>query len=87
MCEAWLDYIYMQKIKFSSNGARQLLCDFDYIKIWLNNNKINDNIHNKLVKNEILRRCEGVGRLLLRNPGERITMNDKKYQRKPSGNF
>lgn len=34
-----------------------------------------------MLKNEVLRRCEGVGRLLLRSPGEHIKMNDKKSQR------
>lgn len=30
-----------------------------------------------MLKNEVLRRCEGVGRLLLRSPGDQVKMNDK----------
>lgn len=78
MCEAWLDHIYMNKIKFSQYGACQLLCDFGYVETWLTNCSVmSQTMRKKMVKNEVLRRCEGVGRLLLRCPGEQIKMVDK----------
>ncbi|XP_063932063.1 uncharacterized protein LOC135144042 isoform X2 [Zophobas morio] len=78
MCESWLDHIYMNKIKFSQHGACQLLCDFGYVETWLTNcSVISQTMRKKMVKNEVLRRCEGVGRLLLRCPGEQIKMVDK----------
>ncbi|VEN60763.1 unnamed protein product [Callosobruchus maculatus] len=78
VCESWLDHIYTNKIKFSEHGACQLLCDFASVTAWLTNCLIvSETMRNKLLKNEILKRCEGVGRLLLRCPGEKIKMADK----------
>ncbi|RZC41876.1 coiled-coil domain-containing protein 142, partial [Asbolus verrucosus] len=78
MCESWLDHIYINKIKFSQYGACQLLCDFGYIETWLMNCSVmSQTMRKKMMKNEVLRRCEGVGRLLLRCPGEQIKMIDK----------
>lgn len=76
MCEAWLDHIYMNKIKFTQHGAYQLLRDFASIGDWLIDSPIVcPEIRKHLIKNEVLRKCEGVGRLLLRSPGEQIKMN------------
>ncbi|XP_011505801.1 PREDICTED: coiled-coil domain-containing protein 142 [Ceratosolen solmsi marchali] len=78
MCEAWLDHIYLHKIKFSEWGALQLLTDFAHVLTWVTNcSIISENVRPHLLKNEVLRRCEGVGRLLLRHPGEAISMNKK----------
>ncbi|XP_066995148.2 uncharacterized protein [Anabrus simplex] len=75
MCEAWLDHIYMHRIKFSEWGALQLLTDFGAVPTWLMERVILPaELQHSLVKNEVLRRCEGVGRLLLRRPGEPINM-------------
>ena len=38
---------------------------------------INNEIQSFLTSDEILRRCEGVGRLLLRHPGESIVMSSE----------
>ncbi|XP_015838972.1 uncharacterized protein LOC656787 [Tribolium castaneum] len=85
MCEAWLDHIYMNKIKFSQFGACQLLCDFGYVETWLMNCSVmSQTMRKKMIKNEVLRRCEGVGRLLLRCPGEQIKMVDKNKKTKPT---
>lgn len=87
ICESWLDHIYINKIKFSQHGACQLLCDFAHVGTWLVNSTIvSQSIRKKLVKNEILRRCEGVGRLLLRCPGDHLKMVDKN-KRKPSSKY
>ncbi|XP_012267133.2 coiled-coil domain-containing protein 142 [Athalia rosae] len=78
MCESWLDYIYLHRIKFSEWGALQLLTDFAFVKTWLMEcSIISQTVKGHLLKNEVLRRCEGVGRLLLRHPGEAITMRKK----------
>lgn len=78
MCEAWLDHIYLHKIKFTQYGALQLLTDFSFVTTWITNcTTISEEMRKKMLKNEVLRRCEGVGRLLLRSPGEHIKMNDK----------
>ncbi|KAJ8670790.1 hypothetical protein QAD02_002049 [Eretmocerus hayati] len=82
MCEAWLDHIYSSRIKFSEWGALQLLADFAYVTSWVMECPIiNEEVRLHLSKNEVLRRCEGVGRLLLRHPGEAISMNKKLPQR------
>ncbi|XP_050302456.1 uncharacterized protein LOC126740468 [Anthonomus grandis grandis] len=75
ICESWLDHIYNNKIKFSPWGALQLLCDFGYVTIWIQDcDCMTDQMKKQLLKNEVLRRCEGVGKLLLRRPGERLKM-------------
>ncbi|KAK5644415.1 hypothetical protein RI129_005715 [Pyrocoelia pectoralis] len=78
MCECWLDHIYMNKIKFSHYGAYQLLTDFASVSTWLINCPIiTQQMRKVMLKNEVLRRCEGVGRLLLRCPGDQLKMNEK----------
>lgn len=78
MCQSWLDHIYTNKIKFSQYGALQLLTDFAYVSTWIINCPIiSQDMRKDMLKNEVLRRCEGVGRLLLRSRGEHIRMNDK----------
>ncbi|KOX80150.1 hypothetical protein WN51_08327 [Melipona quadrifasciata] len=82
MCEAWLDYIYLHRIKFSEYGALQLLTDFAYVSKWVTDCPIiSQNVRDQLLKNEVLRRCEGVGRLLLRHPGEAISMRKRLTRR------
>ncbi|CAD1475157.1 unnamed protein product, partial [Heterotrigona itama] len=82
MCEAWLDYIYLHRIKFSECGALQLLTDFAYVSKWVTDCPIiSQNVRDQLLKNEVLRRCEGVGRLLLRHPGEAISMRKRLTRR------
>ncbi|XP_050449339.1 coiled-coil domain-containing protein 142 [Cataglyphis hispanica] len=82
MCEAWLDYIYLHRIKFSEYGAYQLLTDFAHVSTWVTEcSIISQNVRNHLLKNEVLRRCEGVGRLLLRHPGEAIAMRKRLARR------
>lgn len=78
MCEAWLDHIYIHKVKFSHYGAYQLLTDFESVSTWLINCPIvTQQMRKKMLKNEVLRRCQGVGRLLLRSPGDHLKMNEK----------
>ncbi|XP_054259357.1 coiled-coil domain-containing protein 142-like [Macrosteles quadrilineatus] len=75
MCEAWLDHIYAHQIKFSEWGALQLLTDFGAVPTWLLERvSLSGELRKHLLNTEVLRRCEGVGRLLLRRPGERIPM-------------
>lgn len=66
------------EILFSEYGALQLLTDFAYVSKWVTNcSIISQNVRDHLLKNEVLRRCEGVGRLLLRHPGEAIAMRKR----------
>ncbi|XP_043265993.1 uncharacterized protein LOC122405375 [Colletes gigas] len=82
MCEAWLDYIYLHRFKFSEYGALQLLTDFAYVSKWVTSCPIiSQEVRDHLLKNEVLRRCEGVGRLLLRHPGEAISMRKRLTRR------
>ncbi|CAG2063782.1 unnamed protein product, partial [Timema podura] len=75
MCEAWLDHIYSNNVKFTEWGAVQLLNDFGTVPAWLSERvTLSPEVLNSLLRHEVLRRCEGVGRLLLRRPGEHITM-------------
>ncbi|CAG9583208.1 unnamed protein product [Danaus chrysippus] len=81
MCESWLHHIYVAKVKFTKEAASQLLVDFNEVRIWLN-----DCIHlssaakKHMLQNEVLRRCEGVGRLLLHAPGDLISMQESTMQ-------
>uniref|UniRef100_A0A1B6E8U2 Coiled-coil protein 142 C-terminal domain-containing protein n=1 Tax=Clastoptera arizonana TaxID=38151 RepID=A0A1B6E8U2_9HEMI len=76
MCEAWLDHIYIHQIRFSEWGALQLLTDFGAIPTWLIERvTLTSDVRNHLLNTEVLKRCEGVGRLLLRHPGEHISMS------------
>lgn len=84
LCESWLDHIYNHKIKFSRFGAFQVLCDFAHVDTWIQEcTFITKNMKAELTKNEVLRRCEGVGRLLLRCPGEKLKMVDAKLSKTP----
>ncbi|KAK3932237.1 Coiled-coil domain-containing protein 142 [Frankliniella fusca] len=75
-CESWLDHIYTRRIKFSEWGALQLLTDFGAVPTWLCERvSLPTELRAALLRHEVLRRCEGVGRLLLRRPGERVSMS------------
>ncbi|XP_018802572.1 PREDICTED: uncharacterized protein LOC108977375 [Bactrocera latifrons] len=75
ICEAWLDYIYMKRIKFSVNGAVQLLNDFDCVREWiLACSQLNAEQLEKLSNHEVLRMCKGVGKILLRKPEDVISI-------------
>ena len=75
MCEAWLDHIYASRTKFSKAGALNLLKDFDGVSQYLLACPAVPPQHvEKLAKHEVLRMCEGVGRILLRKPEDLIQM-------------
>ncbi|KAG5685028.1 hypothetical protein PVAND_014231 [Polypedilum vanderplanki] len=75
ICECLLENIYNNKIKFSMCGALNLLKDIEAIGEWIENcNEFPDTYREKLMKHEVLRYCEGVGKILLREPEEVISM-------------
>lgn len=75
ICEAILENIYTRQIKFTVCGALNLLKDFEGIAEWIESNKeIPEAYREKLMKHEVLRYCEGVGKILLREPYEVISM-------------
>lgn len=75
ICEAMLEHIYNKQIKFHVCGALNLLKDFEGIAEWIESNKqIPEAYREKLMKHEVLRYCEGVGKILLREPDEIISM-------------
>lgn len=75
ICEAILENIYNKQIKFSICGALNLLKDFEAIVEWIENNKeVPEAYREKLMNHEVLRYCEGVGKILLREPEEVISM-------------
>ncbi|XP_028038381.1 uncharacterized protein LOC114249101 isoform X1 [Bombyx mandarina] len=79
--ESWLHHIYMAKVKFSKDAAQQLLADFNEVRNWLNDCKLLTAAARKqMLNNEVLRRCEGVGRLLLHAPGDLISMQESTMQ-------
>ena len=64
---------------FSEWGALQLLADFGAVPTWLQERAgLTPPVEKHLVRSEVLRRCEGVGRLLLRRPGEALDLVNKK---------
>ncbi|CAG4952736.1 unnamed protein product [Colias eurytheme] len=77
MCEAWLHHIYVAQVKFTKDAAVQLLADFNEVRNWLNECKpLTALARKQMLQNEVLRRCEGVGRLLLHAPGDLISMQE-----------
>ncbi|XP_055907299.1 uncharacterized protein LOC129942410 isoform X2 [Eupeodes corollae] len=73
VCEAWIDYIYTQQIKFSTGGALALLNDFLEVKEWLTKlSNLPSSTITKLLNHEVLHMCKGVGKVLLRKPNEII---------------
>jgi len=70
-------------------GALQLLVDFGSVPNWLEDcTWLESVVRNRLAHSEVLRRCEGVGRLLLRCPGEPVAMISPVTANKGSaGNF
>ncbi|KAH8312619.1 hypothetical protein KR044_011687 [Drosophila immigrans] len=86
ICEAWLDFIYQKRIRFSVNGALRLLNDFDDVREWiLSCTLLDDQQLEKLSNHEVLRMCKGVGKILLRKPEDIISITqspkfDKKSQ-------
>ncbi|KAF9422920.1 hypothetical protein HW555_001463 [Spodoptera exigua] len=81
MCESWLHHIYVAKVKFTKDAAMQLLHDFNEVRNWLSECKqLAAASKKQMLQNEVLRRCEGVGRLLLHAPGGLISMQDSTMQ-------
>lgn len=75
VCESILENIYNKQVKFTICGALNLLKDFEGIAEWIENNKeVPENFREKLMKHEVLKYCEGVGKILLREPDEVISM-------------
>lgn len=77
----------------SREGALNLLRDFDGVSEWIRACKYVRPEHVEiLAKHEVLRTCEGVGKILLRKPFEVISMTEQtpftpRTQHKSSGNF
>ncbi|XP_032295368.2 uncharacterized protein [Drosophila virilis] len=75
ICEAWLDFIYQKRIRFSVNGALRLLNDFDDVREWiLSCTLLDEQQLDKLSNHEVLRMCKGVGKILLRKPEDIISI-------------
>jgi len=84
ICEAWLDFIYQKRIRFSVNGAVRLLNDFDDVREWiLACSLLDEEQLDKLSNHEVLRMCKGVGKILLRKPEDVISITQSpKYDKK-----
>ena len=62
--EALLEHIYARRIKFSICGAINLMKDFDGIAAWIETcEELPENYRDKLSKHEVLKVCEGVGKV------------------------
>lgn len=64
--EALLEHIYERRIKFSICGAINLMKDFDGIVEWILTktcNELPESYRDKLSKHEVLKVCEGVGKV------------------------
>lgn len=88
ICEAWLDFIYQKRIRFSVNGALRLLNDFDDVRVWILACPLLDEQQlEKLSNHEVLRMCKGVGKILLRKPEDVISITQSPKFDKKSGKF
>ena len=67
--EALLEHIYSKRIKFTVCGAVNLMLDFNGIAAWIEtctalpSNYQSMNYRDKLSKHEVLKVCEGVGKV------------------------
>lgn len=62
--EALLEHIYAKRIKFTICGAINLMKDFDGIAAWIETcPELPANYRDKLSKHEVLKVCEGVGKV------------------------
>ncbi|KAF2349467.1 Coiled-coil domain-containing protein 142 [Trinorchestia longiramus] len=69
VCYAWLEHIRAQKIKFSLWGAQQLLKDFAALSEWVRAYPgLCAGAREQVLAVDVLRECEGVARLLMRQP-------------------
>ncbi|ALC46001.1 CG13842 [Drosophila busckii] len=86
ICEAWLDFIYQKRIRFSINGAVRLLNDFDDVREWiLACSLLDEQQLDTLSNHEVLRMCKGVGKILLRKPEDVISIaQSPKFDKKTS---
>ena len=69
--EALLEHIYEKRIKFSICGAINLMKDFDGIAEWILTKtcyELPEIYRDKLSKHEVLKVCEGVGKVRQRKP-------------------
>ncbi|VVC89527.1 unnamed protein product [Leptidea sinapis] len=56
MCESWLHHIYVAKVKFTKEGAVQLLADFNEVRNWLREcGFVSDSNKKQMLNNEVLR--------------------------------
>lgn len=70
-----MDHIYQRRIRFSVNGAKRLLEDFDRVRVWLADCADLEQQHcENLSNHEVLRMCKGVGKILLRKPEDVIAI-------------
>jgi len=84
--EALLEHIYAKRIKFSICGAINLMKDFEGIAAWIQQcNQLPETYRDKLSKHEVLKVCEGVGKILLRQPNEIISMFPSKQPKGEKG--
>ncbi|KAB7500155.1 Coiled-coil domain-containing protein [Armadillidium nasatum] len=73
VCYSWLEHVKAQKIKFSLWGAQQLLKgllrNFHALAEWLRNYPgLDPEARTQILAVDVLRECEGVARLLMRQP-------------------
>lgn len=62
--EALLEHIYAKRIKFTVCGAINLMKDFEGIAKWIETcAQLDSNYRDKLSKHEVLKVCEGVGKV------------------------
>ncbi|XP_030369877.1 uncharacterized protein LOC115620663 [Scaptodrosophila lebanonensis] len=88
ICEAWLDFIFQKRIRFSVNGAVRLLNDFDDVREWiLSCTLLDEEQLEKLSNHEVLRMCKGVGKILLRKPEDVISITQSPKFDKKSRKF
>lgn len=75
----------MSQNHFSREGALNLLRDFEGVAEWIVAcNYVRPEHVAILSKHEVLRTCEGVGKILLRKPFEIISMTAKTMQYTPN---
>ncbi|XP_052773816.1 uncharacterized protein LOC128212404 isoform X2 [Mya arenaria] len=71
LCQAWLNFILQEKIKFSYTGACQLGVDARYMRTWLKRSIAMEAVQQSILDLPVLKTLTGVVLLLMRQPEKR----------------
>ncbi|XP_052226327.1 uncharacterized protein LOC127841499 [Dreissena polymorpha] len=82
VCQAWMNFILQEKIKFSYDGACQLGVDARYMRTWLQQSIAMEIVRQSILDLPVLKTLTGAIMLLMRQPSRR---SSSKFRESSSG--